>query len=134
MLFRSHKLRPAETPGELALVDLTCQRLGIPFVTATVDVPRLVAGQGRSPEEAARHLRYTELERLRAECGATFIALGHTADDQVEEFFLRLLRGAGRAMLPHNRLGRAQRREPKLEAGPDHPHGAQRPDVLEIKE
>ncbi len=91
-----HKLRPAETPGELALVDLTCQRLGIPFVTATVDVPRLVAGQGRSPEEAARHLRYTELERLRAECGATFIALGHTADDQVEEFFLRLLRGAGR--------------------------------------
>ena len=91
-----HKLRPAESPGELALVDRTCQCLGIPFATATVDVPRLVAAQGRSPEEAARHLRYTELERLRAECGATFIALGHTADDQVEEFFLRLLRGAGR--------------------------------------
>ena len=91
-----HTLRPVETPGEHAHISLTCQRLGIPFVSASVDVPLLVATEGRSPEEAARHLRYKELERLRSECGAAFIALGHTADDQVEEFFLRLLRGAGR--------------------------------------
>jgi large subunit ribosomal protein L13 len=37
-------------------------------------------------------------------------------------------------MLPHNKLGRAQLRKLKIYAGPKHPHEAQNPDVLEIKE
>jgi large subunit ribosomal protein L13 len=37
-------------------------------------------------------------------------------------------------MLPHNRLGRAQLRKLKIYAGPEHPHEAQNPEVLEIKE
>jgi len=45
-----------------------------------------------------------------------------------------ILRRAVRGMLPHNRLGRAQIRKLKIYAGPSHPHEAQRPDVLEIKE
>lgn len=37
-------------------------------------------------------------------------------------------------MLPHNRLGRRQIRKLHVFAGPDHPHKAQKPEVLEIKE
>jgi large subunit ribosomal protein L13 len=45
-----------------------------------------------------------------------------------------VVRRAVRGMLPHNRLGRAQLRKLKVYAGPDHPHAAQNPEVLEIKE
>ena len=37
-------------------------------------------------------------------------------------------------MLPHNKLGRAQLRKLKIYAGTEHPHEAQNPEVLEIKE
>jgi len=39
-----------------------------------------------------------------------------------------------RGMLPHNKLGRAQLRKLKIYAGTEHPHEAQMPVVLEIKE
>ncbi len=45
-----------------------------------------------------------------------------------------IVRKAVRGMLPHNRLGRAQLRKLKIYAGPEHPHAAQHPEALEIKE
>ena len=45
-----------------------------------------------------------------------------------------IVRHAVRGMLPHNKLGRAQLRKLKIYAGPEHPHEAQNPEVLEIKE
>ncbi|WP_419554714.1 50S ribosomal protein L13 [Candidatus Poriferisodalis sp.] len=37
-----------------------------------------------------------------------------------------------RGMLPHTRLGRAQLRKLKVYAGPDHPHAAQQPQLLQL--
>lgn len=45
-----------------------------------------------------------------------------------------VLRHAVRGMLPHTKLGRAQLRKLKIYAGPEHPHEAQQPVALEIKE
>jgi large subunit ribosomal protein L13 len=45
-----------------------------------------------------------------------------------------IVRHAVRGMLPHTKLGRAQLRKLKIFAGPEHPHEAQQPEVLEIKE
>ena len=45
-----------------------------------------------------------------------------------------IVRHAVRGMLPHNKLGRAQLRKLKIYAGSEHPHEAQNPEVLEIKE
>lgn len=45
-----------------------------------------------------------------------------------------IVRHAVRGMLPHNRLGRAQLRKLKVYAGAEHPHEAQAPEALEIKE
>ena len=40
---------------------------------------------------------------------------------------------AVRGMLPSNRLGRAMLKKLKVYAGPEHPHGAQRPKPLDLK-
>ena len=42
------------------------------------------------------------------------------------------VRSAIRGMLPKNRLGRAQLKKLKVYAGPNHPHAAQKPQVLEL--
>ena len=44
----------------------------------------------------------------------------------------RVVRAAVRGMLPKNSLGRQMLRKLKVYAGPDHPHAAQKPEVLEI--
>jgi tRNA(Ile)-lysidine synthase len=93
-VYIDHSLRPLETPHEQTVVEQCCHALGVPFISRIVDVQQLVALEKRSPEEAARILRYTALEQIRTEYGAEKIAVGHTADDQVEEFFLRLIRGS----------------------------------------
>lgn len=88
----NHGLRPTETPMEEELIADCCRRLAIPWRRLAITVP---TGGGESREEAARRRRYEALEKIRRQEGAGAIALGHTADDQVEEFFLRLLRGSG---------------------------------------
>jgi large subunit ribosomal protein L13 len=44
----------------------------------------------------------------------------------------RIIENAVRGMLPRNPLGRAMFRKLKVYAGPDHPHAAQQPQLLEI--
>ena len=44
----------------------------------------------------------------------------------------RVVRSAVRGMLPKNSLGRQMYRKLKVYAGPDHPHAAQQPEVLEL--
>lgn len=46
-------------------------------------------------ENTLREIRYTFFEKIRKENNFDLIATGHNADDQVETFFLHLLRGAG---------------------------------------
>jgi len=45
-----------------------------------------------------------------------------------------IVRRAVKGMLPHTKLGAAQYRKLKVYAGPEHPHVAQHPEPLEIKE
>ncbi|MCK4436880.1 50S ribosomal protein L13 [bacterium] len=45
----------------------------------------------------------------------------------------KVLRKAVRGMLPKNTLGRAMLRKLQVYAGADHPHQAQKPEILEIR-
>jgi tRNA(Ile)-lysidine synthase len=91
-----HGLRPQETGAEKAAVEQLARTCRARYVFRTVAVREHAAEHGLSIEDAARTLRYQALEDIRSEYGAEFIVVAHTADDQVEEFLLRMIRGAGR--------------------------------------
>jgi len=50
--------------------------------------------------------------------------------DQLKKHPDRVLRAAVWGMLPHNRMGRSLLKRLKVYAGPDHPHGMQKPEPL----
>lgn len=105
-VYIDHGLRPLETPQEQKIIEDCCLALEIPFIIRVVNVHELISQGQHSPEEAARILRYNALEEVRKECGAKYIAVGHTADDQVEEFFIRLIRGSSSRGLSGMRVKR----------------------------
>src|SRR5579864_4401359 len=89
-----HALQPAS--AEVAAhVTRLCDELGVALISDRRESP-LPKG---SLQAGARALRYAFLERAAARCGATSIALAHTADDVVEGAVLHLLRGCGIAGL-----------------------------------
>jgi len=91
----NHRLRGRAGDADEALVRRTARGLGLPCVVGSADVRREAARRGVSLEMAARELRHAFLAKVAQQRGASVIALAHHADDQVELFFLRLLRGAG---------------------------------------
>lgn len=90
----NHRLR-ADAGEDAACVEKVAAYYGVPFFGCTDDVAQLTRQWGLSPEEGARKARYEALEEVARQWGADLAALGHTADDRVETFLLRLLSGAG---------------------------------------
>ena len=54
--------------------------------------------------------------------------------DELQRRPTEVLRKAVKGMLPRNRLARAQLRKLKIYAGPEHPHEAQSPEMLELSD
>lgn len=94
----NHRLRP-EADEEADSVRDLAQSLGLTFVTDSADVRAQARDQGWSLEEAARNLRYRFLFAAARGNSAQAVAVGHTADDQVETVLMHFLRGAGLAGL-----------------------------------
>lgn len=94
-IYIDHGLRPAEIPEEIAFCQKLCEGLTVPFITKAVDVKAFTKELGINKQEAARELRYRAFNEALFALGGGRIALGHTADDQIETFLMRLLRGSG---------------------------------------
>jgi tRNA(Ile)-lysidine synthase len=89
-----HGLR-AESATEAEDVQRLAESLGVPWVSARREVQTFAAQNSLSIEEAARNLRYRFLFEQAEKLGLQAVAVGHTADDQVETVLMHLLRGAG---------------------------------------
>lgn len=109
-----HGLRPLESEAEVNLVRALAQQVGTGCEIVSVPVREHARASKLSLEHAARELRYEALRRVAAACGAGVIAVAHTADDQVEEILIRLLRGGGRMALSGMRTRRADLIRPFL--------------------
>ena len=55
-----------------------------------------------------------------------------TMREQMQRFPDRVIYEAVRGMMPKTKLGRAQMKKLRIYAGPEHPHTAQQPKVLEL--
>jgi tRNA(Ile)-lysidine synthase len=90
-----HGLRGEESREDAGFVRALSQHLGLPFFLGQGQVRELAMKEKISLQMAARRLRLDFLQETCRREGFGRLALGHTADDQVELFFIRLLRGAG---------------------------------------
>lgn len=88
-----HSLRP-ESSADAEFVRKISESAGCNYIGQTLEQGQLDL-EGLTLEEAARKQRYTFLTRSAKELGIKVIAVGHTADDQVETILMHLLRGAG---------------------------------------
>lgn len=100
----NHEIRGKEADEDAKFVAELAARLAVPATLESYDVPALMKREKLSLEEAAREARYRLMDQLAVELKVDRIALAHHADDQVETFLMRLIRGAGLeglgAMLP----------------------------------
>ena len=90
----NHQLRGRAANADEKLVRKTADALGCPVAIGRGSVKEHARRRGWSVEMAARELRHTFLAQTASRHNIATVALAHHADDQVETFFLRLLRGA----------------------------------------
>ena len=103
MLHVNHKLRGEDAEDDARFVAELAAALHIPLFVCEVDIVREAERSGGNVEAIARHERYLAAnEALRSMChheafpladGRIFTA--HTADDRVENFYMRSIVGTG---------------------------------------
>ena len=127
ILHVNHGLRGSDADDDAAFVERLAKVLDLPVVVAAVDVGGITQSERGNVEAIARRERYTAAQQalsdlcLREGCpvsqGVIFVA--HTADDRIENFYMRSIVGTGpggfRSMLYVN--GRVAR--PLLDCGRD---------------
>jgi tRNA(Ile)-lysidine synthase len=91
----NHKLRGRSSDADERLVETVARESKLPVVIERADVRAMARSGKQSIEMAARQVRHAFLAVVAKENGIATIVTAHHADDQVELFFLRLLRGAG---------------------------------------
>ena len=89
-------LRGEESDRDEQFVRRLCQQLGVKLhVRGFVVEAERKQNHGESVEMACRRLRYNWFRCLCDDLRCDYVAIAHHADDNVETFFLNLLRGTG---------------------------------------
>jgi tRNA(Ile)-lysidine synthase len=91
----NHQLRGRASDADETFVRKIAMQRRLPFIAGRADVKIFAKKSRLSIEMAARKLRHEFFARIARGRKIKTIALAHHADDQVELFFLRVLRGAG---------------------------------------
>lgn len=91
----NHRLRGRGSDADEKIVQRTAAQFGLKFYNSSAEVKKIAGRLKVSVEMASRKLRHEFLAQTARAHGIATIALAHHADDQVELFFLRVLRGAG---------------------------------------
>lgn len=89
------RLRGDESERDRDFVAKLCDNLGVRCHVKEFDVPGYMSQHRVSLEMACRELRYEWFEQLRQQLGCGYIAVAHHRDDNIETFFINLLRGGG---------------------------------------
>jgi len=90
----NHKLR-SDADTDANAVEQAASRMNFASVIESGDVREYANTEKLSIEEAARNMRYRFLMAQARRSHAQAVAVGHTADDQVETVLMHFIRGAG---------------------------------------
>ena len=88
-------LRGEESDAEELFVEQLARKYNMPFFVKRFDTKAFAHQHHISVQEAARMLRYAWFEELRTQHHYQFIATAHHQDDNIETFFINLVRGTG---------------------------------------
>lgn len=91
----NHQLRAGVSDADQDWVERLGERLGLPVEVGKADAAASGGNPGDGSEAAARDARYEFLGCVAERVGARWVAVAHTADDQVETILHRLVRGTG---------------------------------------
>ena len=91
----NHMTRDKDSDADADFVMTLSKELGLPLFIKRIDVVQERSLLKTSFQEAARILRYGFMADVLSKWGGNKIALGHTADDQVETVLMNFLRGSG---------------------------------------
>lgn len=93
------KLRGKEANDDEAFVKNLAAKYKVDFFSKRFQTKTYAEKNKLSIQEAARVLRYKWFEEIRSKNGFDFIATAHHKDDELETFFINMLRGTGIAGL-----------------------------------
>ena len=91
----NHMIRGQAADNDEIFCRELCVQLKIKYHSVKRNVPSLAKRQKVSVEEAARNLRYEELEKVRKKIGYDKIATAHNCSDNAETILLNLIKGTG---------------------------------------
>ncbi|MBQ9001433.1 MAG: tRNA lysidine(34) synthetase TilS [Eggerthellaceae bacterium] len=125
MLHVNHELRGADSDADERFVEKLASELAIPFTCEAIDVAAIAREEGGNVEAVARRERYAAAQEALAELcrresvpvaqGRIFVA--HTADDRVENFYMRSIVGTGPGGFRSMRYANGQVMRPLLDCG-----------------
>gem|GEM_PF-258286 len=103
LLHVHHHMRGAEADGDAQFAEALAELLGFPFFRCDIDVPQLAAEGHGNQEAVARRERYAAAQealasfcrRLAVPVSEGRILTAHTADDRIENFYMRSIVGTG---------------------------------------
>lgn len=94
VLHLNHQIRGREADEDENFVSKVASILNIPFICERYDVKTFAEEKHLNLEAAARIVRYRFFEEVKKKNNLNKVALGHTKNDQVENFLMRVLRGS----------------------------------------
>jgi len=89
------KLRGLDSDEDANLVEEVCKVYQVPFLLKETDTKKFAADKNLNTQLAARLIRYDWWENLHDDGKFKFVATAHNLDDQIESFFINVLRGTG---------------------------------------
>ena len=94
-----HGARGAESEADEAFVKQLASEFKVGFVSARLDLARLLEGRETASEELLRDARYGCLKKIAQDHDARYLFTGHHLNDQAETILFRIFRGTGLAGL-----------------------------------